>query len=149
MPWQGACNPAGYGIFPMQENGTWKARLANRVAWELVHGQLLHDMQALHHCDNPPCVSGWHVYRGTQQQNMLDAQARGRTTWPYVAHAFGEKHPLAKLQENDIHVIWTLHTQGWTPQAIADILHVSSRTITSVLQRKTWRHIDISISAKS
>ena len=80
---------------PCEEStGSLKGRGGHRYAWDARRGKsgyahvvalenklgrlLLSGMQANHHCDNPPCINEEHLYEGTQQQNMKDAQERGR-----------------------------------------------------------------------
>jgi hypothetical protein len=35
-------------------------------------------LQVCHHCDNPPCVKGKDLFRGTGKDNMQDASRKGR-----------------------------------------------------------------------
>ncbi len=39
-------------------------------------------MEALHHCDNPPCIEPSHLFEGTQADNMHDMLAKGRS--PFI-----------------------------------------------------------------
>jgi len=71
---------AGYGRRYVR--GSWpdqKYEYHHRVVLEQKLGRsLLDGMDALHHCDNPPCYQQSHVYEGTDSDNHRDAVVRGR-----------------------------------------------------------------------
>lgn len=69
-----ASNARGYGTFKL--DGI--AVRANRIAWVLTHGALPRERCVLHRCDNPPCVNPEHLFLGTQVENILDLDAKGR-----------------------------------------------------------------------
>jgi hypothetical protein len=51
----------------------------HRVVLEIVLGRSLQRRHnALHTCDNPPCVNPAHLYEGTQSENMQDVWDRDR-----------------------------------------------------------------------
>jgi transcriptional regulator with XRE-family HTH domain len=55
--------------------------------------------------------------------------------------ARGSRQHLAKLTEADIPVIFELRSQGLRLRAIAERFGVTKNAITSVLNGKTWRHV--------
>jgi hypothetical protein len=57
-----------------------KVLRAHRVAYELANGGLgvLGDLDALHTCDNPPCIRPDHLKPGTPADNSADMVARDR-----------------------------------------------------------------------
>ena len=67
-------------------------RQAHRVAWELTNGEVENGLYVCHHCDNIMCVNPNHLFLGTQQDNMDDMVAKGRSM-----KLAGEKNPHAKL----------------------------------------------------
>lgn len=74
--WTGATNQDGYGVFRVARSLV----RAHRLAWRLAHGRSApSDRKVLHHCDNPPCVRPSHLWVGSQQDNLRDASAKGRT----------------------------------------------------------------------
>lgn len=82
-PWIGQRTMAGYG--QIKDHG--RPVYAHRVALALALGRPLEvDEQALHHCDNPPCVKtepdakypDGHLYAGTRSDNMRDCWSRSR-----------------------------------------------------------------------
>jgi hypothetical protein len=71
--WTGRTNDAGYGLIGFKG----KVERAHRVAFFLTEGRWP-DPNALHHCDNPPCVRRAHLFEGTPKQNTADMMAKGR-----------------------------------------------------------------------
>ena len=76
LEWQGARNPKGYGqIGVIDPRGT---EYTHRVAWEEANGPIPDGKCVLHRCDNPPCCNAWHLWLGTQTDNLADMRAKGR-----------------------------------------------------------------------
>ena len=69
--WTGYCDPAGYGRTPDGE-------YTHRYSWVAVHGEIENKQVVRHKCDNPPCVNPDHLEIGTQRDNVLDRERRGR-----------------------------------------------------------------------
>lgn len=109
-PWLGNRGDKGYGR--LRADGA--AHYAHRLSLSLALGRpLAPGMQALHHCDNPPCVNPMHLYEGTRDDNRRDAverdrMQRGQLTCEQVAF---------------------IRRSGWRPLALAVAYHVSVRTI--------------------
>lgn len=58
-----------------------------------VHGEIPAGLFVCHRCDNRKCVNPKHLWAGTQQDNITDAQKKGRTAGPRYR---GFEHPLHK-----------------------------------------------------
>jgi hypothetical protein len=61
----------------------WKGRqyAAHRISLMLAVGPPpVGKPQALHHCDNPPCINPEHLYWGDVADNRQDASRRGRAS---------------------------------------------------------------------
>jgi hypothetical protein len=75
IPWPFAKDDNGYGKI-------WFMGvlcLASRVALHLHNGfDLGSPLEAMHTCDNPPCINPRHLIPGTHKQNFLDASKKGR-----------------------------------------------------------------------
>ena len=55
----------------------------------------------------------------------------------------GERQRIAKLKAEDIPRIFALNREGYGPSAIARMYNVQHPNIVRILQRKTWRHIEV------
>jgi hypothetical protein len=81
--WLGAIT-GGYGSFDH--------RRAHRVSWEMHNGPIpvgegAHGTCVLHRCDNPTCVNPAHLFLGTNRDNALDRERKGRGAPTYlIAH---------------------------------------------------------------
>jgi hypothetical protein len=73
--WTRSKTPDGYGVSyrgPIKGSTT----SAHRVAWEITYGDIEDGLNVLHKCDNRLCCNPYHLYLGTQGQNMCDRQVR-------------------------------------------------------------------------
>jgi len=74
----------------------------------------------------------------TSPKERESYQARGEDI-----HAVkGEAHHSAKLTEDDVRAIRRLHAEGLTNQAIATQYGVSQVSVSSIVLRKHWKHVD-------
>ncbi len=106
--WTGSLHDKGYGQFAVREGESeYRTVKAHRYALELHTGQSLGELQALHRCDNPPCVRPDHLYPGTHHDNMRDRAERGRT----VGLA-GAAHPAARLSDAQVAEIRQRYAAG-------------------------------------
>ncbi|MGH7182638.1 MAG: HNH endonuclease signature motif containing protein [Nitrospiraceae bacterium] len=82
--WVGARNRQGYGIVG-ELSFTSKLThetLAHRVAWVIYTHQYVPDgLIIMHSCDNPPCISPFHLSVGSNADNMADKMKKGRGMW--------------------------------------------------------------------
>lgn len=132
--WISSLNNTGYGRFEL--NG--KTHSAHRIAWELANGPIPEGMCVLHHCDNRRCVNPKHLFLGSLSDNALDAVAKGRIVSPKLG---GENHPMVKLTKEKVLEIRASHTKGETQKDIAVRHNISQTHVSSIVRRKTWKHI--------
>ena len=72
--WTGSLNNDGYGKIVVKE----KIKLAHRISWEISFGEIPKEICVLHKCDNPSCVNHNHLLLGTQADNIVDRDKKGR-----------------------------------------------------------------------
>lgn len=81
-------------------------------AFKVFRGPVPDGHHVLHHCDNPPCIEGTHLWTGTADDNMQDKIRKGRSgshkligrkTGPSPQR--GDKHALSKLTEAKVRLI--------------------------------------------
>lgn len=79
--WQGTRNSQGYGSI---RNEFGRMERTHRVSWRLANGCIPkgegpHGTCVLHRCDTPSCVNPDHLFLGTNRDNAIDRQHKGRT----------------------------------------------------------------------
>jgi len=139
LEWTANRNRLGYGLFQI----SGKSERAHRVAWEMANGPIPPGLCVLHRCDNPPCVNSEHLFLGTHTDNMHDMFAKGRGI---VARARGEQNGSAKLTEEKVRRIFQLRREGWMQARLALEFGVSETSITLILSRKRWAHLELELS---
>lgn len=133
--WLGHFDKNGYGqlALPGRRGGTLQA---HRFSWQLHNGPIPDGKCVLHKCDNPSCVNPKHLFLGTNYDNWHDMENKGR--WKPGGCPQGEKHPLAKLSDEQVKAIRLCSLSG--PE-LARRYGVRPQTIYAVRNRETWKHI--------
>lgn len=72
--WTGCVNGTGYGTICVHGKRT----LAHRFSFEMHRWVIPEGKSILHTCDVRRCVNPEHLFLGTQKENLLDAQKKGR-----------------------------------------------------------------------
>ena len=92
----------GYGALSIKNH----AEYAHRISLAMRLGPIPDDIQAMHDCDNRPCINPFHLLPGTQQVNIADAVLKGRNSIPPVIR--GEAHPKASLSDLEVEYLLDL-----------------------------------------
>lgn len=124
-PWLGSPHHEGYG----QTSYHAKWILAHRLAYFFDTGELDPDKVVCHDCNNKICCRPSHLYQATQAVNSQQAHDQGRAhTWP------------TKLNWDKVRDIRRRHDAGQaTQKQLAAEYTVDQKTISDVINRKTWR----------
>lgn len=111
-------------------------RLTSRIVCERFNGKPPSPKhQSAHSCGKGHlgCINGRHLSWKTSKENRADMLAHG--TMPQ-----GERHPRARLTENDVHAIRSLAGTA-TQREIAGHFGVKEVTVNAIISRRNWRHI--------
>jgi hypothetical protein len=135
--WNGYKDRDGYGVIGLMG----KYDKAHRISYRLNVGDIPKGMFVCHHCDNPPCVNPEHLFLGTPKDNTRDMINKGRRKDGGKPH-LGEKNGNAKLSERD--VIKILSLRGKISHVeISRMYNVHRSTITNIMSRKKWPHLNV------
>jgi len=140
IEWGGLTNDRGYGLVRIDGR---RVRV-HRLAWERVYGPIPDGMSILHRCDNPPCHNVDHLFLGTQAENVIDMDSKGRRgtrlgiTQPGTP---GESHPRHKLTDADVLDIRDQYANGATQVALARQYGVAQKSISRIVRREAWPHL--------
>ncbi len=128
--WQGAKDHKGYG----RSYYKGKTVSASRLSWILEHGDIPEDMHVLHTCDNPVCINPNHLFIGTNLDNKIDQQNKGRTS-------HGEQHWNHKLNAEKVIGIRVMKQCKIRTGLIAKFYSISMSTVCDVIARRTWKGV--------
>ncbi len=122
-----AAKTRGYGRFRIKG----KYYYAHRISYALENGGP-ENFHVCHSCDNPPCVNPAHLWKGTQQDNVDDRVAKGRSA--------------TKLTEDDIIAV---RGSNEIDRILAERFDVAKATISDIRRGAIWQHIDGKLRTKS
>lgn len=137
--WQGH-KVGGYGRIKISQKNV----AAHRLSWEIRFGPIPLGLFVLHKCDNHGCVKPSHLFLGTQQDNMADMVAKGRsaTCGNATMQVCGALHWAAKLTDENVRHMRESFARGVPQQIIADTYKINQGTVSAIVNRKRWRHVE-------
>lgn len=141
--WIGKSRLSGYGFIGLGGRSAGKA-LAHRVSWEIHNGQIpsgfgYHGAVIMHKCDNRLCVNPAHLTLGTQKENVLDMDMKGRRV---SNPPRGSKHLNAKFTEVDI---LDIRASKRRTKELVLRYGVNRSTINGIRNGQTWRHVSTTV----
>jgi len=137
-----------YGQFHTNDG---KDRTAHIWAYKRFIGEIPDGMHCCHSCDNNFCVNPYHLFLGTQKDNIQDAVAKGRmSSWkdrgdmcPAIAGILNRKRNFhyRKLTVEDVIIIRQKYKEGEMMSYIARHFKVDTTTVQAIVKRKTWKFV--------
>lgn len=128
--WTGLKGKWGYGTIGYDR----RTCLAHRIAYELFKDPIPQGLLVLHRCDNPGCVNPDHLFLGTNDDNMRDMAAKGRSTK-------GSRNTESKLTEEIVARMRDRHARGESYVSIARAYGVNETTARRAIRGLTWTHV--------
>lgn len=132
----------GYGRVKDKYRGNLSA---HRVSWEIFYGEIPDGALICHKCDNPSCVNPYHLFLGTQADNMNDMWNKNRHPTHNMGRPketmMGEKNVKSKLLSRDVVKIRELYANGMPQHEIAKLYDVNCPAIWKIVHRRTWAHL--------
>lgn len=133
--WSGATNEQGRGVFQIQK----KQFSASRLALSIKLGRHIKlGMQANHLCNNHQCVNPFHLYEGSQKENIADCIKSGRRNNPA-----GEAHWNHKHQPEKIIEVKKLLAQGIRNGEIAKSTGFTPQYVNKIRRGDIWKWLTI------
>jgi hypothetical protein len=134
--WTRAKYKTGYG----SKGVKGKIYYAHRLSFELHFGPIPEGKVIMHLCDNRACINPAHLRCDTQQANLLDAEIKGRMN-RLQNRPRGEVHPMRILNEEQVRLIRTLYSQGFSQSVLAERYHMAQTSMSAICRRRTWKHV--------
>lgn len=113
---------------------------AHRFSWMFFFDEVLsEETQVLHHCDNPRCVNPFHLFLGTNQENMDDKVSKGRQS-----RLKGENNPWSKLSDGDVIRMRRMYkTRKYFQKDLARIFKLKDvGNVGEILRGKRYSHLN-------
>lgn len=124
-----------YHVSPANFDGYY---LLHRYIYARYHGvNIPSNVAVMHLCNNRSCIEITHLKLGTWGDNNRHMIASGRNT------AIGTRNGKSLLDEDKVREIRKLYSEGgWTYKMLGKKFDVSGPTITDVVVRRTWKHVE-------
>ena len=136
-PWTGSKGKEGRGYWRPSWRHESIKHVAARVALALAEDRIVgEDDYVLHSCDTPNCCNPKHLRVGTLQDNADDRTKRGRNN-----HVFGPSHPKTSLTEDDVRLVRTLRSEGWSDGMLSFHFNVSRGVVNQILSGKSYKWV--------
>lgn len=126
--WTGAKITSGYGVMVVNR----QKKYVHRLSYATFIGDI-GDKLVCHSCDVPACINPKHLWIGTDRDNSIDRDTKGR-----VAH--GSRQWKSKLTEKSCADMRRMaRERGISTARLCSIFDVSERTVHRVLRCTTWK----------
>lgn len=134
--WTGSKNSRGYGRIGLGRRKDGHA-MAHRVSWEINMGPIPPGLKVCHACDNPGCVNPFHLFLGTQADNIKDCLVKGRANF---GTSTGTSNGNAKLTESEVLVIREKYASGKIFQRdLGKAYGITQAQVSSITRGESWK----------
>lgn len=136
--WIGSTKGHGYASMGITyAPKVFKAEAVSRISYLEFIGPIPKGLHALHTCDNPKCVNPFHIFLGTNLQNVRDKIFKGRS-----AVTSGEKNGRRKLSNPQVIKMRELYRmKSKTHRELAVLFGVSQAVAYRIVKGQSWKHI--------
>lgn len=152
-PWMKSRFNNHYGRIAVGSKDHKKTIVVTTAIYEIWHMRPIPDgLRVLHYCDNRICCSPFHLWLGTQKENIQDAVKKGRmakglrhgtkTKPEAYPPRYGIYNHNARLTDD---LVQSLRNRGKheyiNPRIVAEELGIARTTVARMLIGDTWKHI--------
>lgn len=139
MLWTAGCFSDWYGCFSLYQHSV----RSHRFIYECFYGNIPQDLLVCHTCDTPLCVNPYHLWAGTNIENLKDMVNKGRSL-------IGENSKNSKLNSLIIEqlIIDIYNSKYSSIPKLAKAYNICSINIHAILKGEIWNHITHNICYK-
>jgi hypothetical protein len=137
----GTPNRDGYLRTTLTANGVCMTAANHRIVWTLANGEIPDGLYINHIDGNKANNRLANLELVTAQENTVHAFQTGLRSNPA-----GQQHPRSKLTDSDVETILSTPLEVRS-RVLAERFGVNGRTIRSIRQRRSWKHINAKDSA--
>ncbi len=135
-----AAEGGSYGLIRIRPHKSLFA--VHRISYWVERGPLPDGLQGCHSCDVRLCANPFHVFPGTQSDNLRDASRKGRLYLQRRNREFvGERHLNAALSNEDVRAIRLLHANGFKLPYLAARFESSEGNVAKIVGLRAWASV--------
>lgn len=126
--------PGYINFFYVRDDGSHAYILAHRMAYFYSRKIPISGLDVCHTCDNPPCCNPYHLFAGTNYDNVMDKVSKQR-------QQMGTRVWNSKLCDADIPVIAKMWWDGHSCGSIGRMYGVCDQVVLQIAHGKSWKHV--------